>query len=92
MDAKFPSTVTTTAAIACCDVWCRFFDDEECDEFETDVVVYEEFHPDLVFEEQPGFVPLDCNIVPCNNQKKRITWYKVRQSSIDFYSFFLFTR
>ncbi|XP_062861478.1 interleukin-1 receptor type 1 [Trichomycterus rosablanca] len=55
----------------------RWFDDDECDDYETDIVVYEEFHPDQLygnFKERTGFVPLDCTM--CNNQKKRVTWYK----------------
>uniref|UniRef100_A0A4W4DV10 TIR domain-containing protein n=1 Tax=Electrophorus electricus TaxID=8005 RepID=A0A4W4DV10_ELEEL len=54
-----------------------WYEYDKCDEFETDVVVYEEFHTDQLygnFSEQTTTVEMLCPV--CEKQEKNLTWYK----------------
>lgn len=56
---------------------CRWYEEDKCDEYETDVVVYEEFNTDLLDytpeEEKPS--KIYCPV--CENQQATFIWYKV---------------
>ncbi|XP_076854518.1 interleukin-1 receptor-like 1 isoform X2 [Brachyhypopomus gauderio] len=54
-----------------------WYEHDKCDEYETDVVVYGEFHTDQLyrnFSEQTATVEMLCPV--CENQEKNLTWYK----------------
>lgn len=50
----------------------------ECDHFETQIVVYEKFHTEQLYEnlsEQTDIVPLECPV--SQDVGETIAWYKV---------------
>lgn len=59
-------------------VFCRWYDVFECEEFETEIVVYKEFHPDQLygnFSEQISILPVECPV--WKDIGETIAWYKV---------------
>lgn len=69
-------------------VFCRWFGVSGCDEFVTEIVVYEKFHTDQLyrnFSEQISILPLECPV--WQDVGESITWYKVDSEEDCLYLF-----
>uniref|UniRef100_A0A673HAW0 TIR domain-containing protein n=1 Tax=Sinocyclocheilus rhinocerous TaxID=307959 RepID=A0A673HAW0_9TELE len=53
-----------------------WYAEDECDEFETEIVVYEEFSTDLLYHTMPEQKVSGINCPVCEGQQGSIVWYK----------------
>ncbi|XP_077071962.1 interleukin-1 receptor-like 1 isoform X2 [Siphateles boraxobius] len=54
----------------------RWYEEDNCDEYETDIVVYEEFNTDLLYYTVPEEKATTISCPVCEKQTGRFIWYK----------------
>lgn len=56
---------------------CRWYEANQCAEFETDIVVCEEFRTGLLYRTEPEQKPARLECPVCEDEEGSIVWYKV---------------